>query len=109
MRVKRGKLTGDKEHNKLFVWIDTDQTADPTAPRDELLGAYRDEIAFLRRELERKDHLLAAALERIPPQLEAPSAHPESPEMATEEAERPATGGIQEGAQRPWWRRVFRG
>jgi chromosome segregation ATPase len=37
----------------------------------------------------------------------------ESPQTAEEEPERtgprPATGGAQEGAQRPWWRRMFGG
>ena len=51
--------------------------------------------------------LLAAALERIAPQLEDP---PEPSESATEgEAMRSssACGGAQEGAQRPWWWRMF--
>jgi hypothetical protein len=55
--------------------------------------------------------LLAAALERIPPQLEAPPKPSESPETATEgEAMRcsSATGGAQEGAEGPWWRSCFR-
>jgi hypothetical protein len=92
MRVKRGKLEGDKEGNRLFVWIDTDQTADPTADRDELLEAYRDQIAFLRRELERRDQLLAAALSRIP-ELDRPPEARESPEMAESPgpSERPFT------------------
>jgi hypothetical protein len=37
----------------------------------------------------------------------------QSPETVKEEPEgaepHPATGGAQEGARRPWWRRVFRG
>jgi len=56
--------------------------------------------------------LLMAALERIPPQLEAPSEARESPETVEEEPERaeprPATGA-QEGMQRPWWRRILGG
>jgi hypothetical protein len=54
-------------------------------------------------------HLLAAALERIPPQLEALREPSESPETATEgEAMRSsATGGAQEGAQRPRWRKLL--
>jgi hypothetical protein len=34
---------------------------------------------------------------------------PETPEEETERAEqpRPASGGAQEGAERPWWRRMF--
>jgi hypothetical protein len=118
MRVKRGKLEGDKEGNRLLVWIDPDQTEDQTSSArfatDELLEAYRDEITFLRRELERKDHLLAAALERIPA-IEAPPEPRGSPETAEEEPERgearPAGGEAQEGAEKtsPWWRRVFGG
>jgi hypothetical protein len=55
--------------------------------------------------------LLMAALERIPPQIEAPQEAPESPETVEEEPERaeprPATVESQETVQRPWWRRVF--
>jgi len=59
------------------------------------------------RERDRENRrLLAAALERIPPQLEAPSEPRESPETATETA----TGDQEEGTQqRPWWRRIFEG
>ena len=59
------------------------------------------------------DRLLSAALERIPPRLEAPQEARESPQTVEEEPERaeprPATGGAQEGARRPWWRRMFGG
>jgi hypothetical protein len=59
------------------------------------------------------DRLLSAALERIPPQLEAPSEAPQSPETteeATDRAElRHATGVAQEGVRRPWWRRLIGG
>ena len=52
-----------------------------------------------------------AALERIPPQLEAPSGERESPETVEEERERaeprPNASGAQEGARRPWWRKMF--
>ena len=57
--------------------------------------------------------LLMAALERIPPQLEAPQEARESPETARGEPEGAgpdsATGGAQGGARRPWWRRMFGG
>jgi hypothetical protein len=54
------------------------------------------------------DRLLSAALERIPPQLEAPQEARESPRTAEEEPERAEprsdVGGAQEGVRRPWWR-----
>jgi hypothetical protein len=60
------------------------------------------------------DRLLSAALERIPPQLEAPQVARASPQTVEEEPERaeprPTTGGAQEGVRRrSWWRRVFGG
>jgi hypothetical protein len=58
------------------------------------------------------DRLLSAALECIP-QLEAPQEARESPQTVEEAPERAepnsATGGAQEGVQRPWWRRMFGG
>jgi hypothetical protein len=74
-------------------------------------------VELLEQELERAHErdretrrLLAAALERIPPQLEAPQEASEAAETVKEEPERaeprPTTVGAQEGARRPWWRRV---
>ena len=55
------------------------------------------------------DRLLSAALEQIPPQLEAPPEARESPQTVEEEPDRAephsATGGAQEGVRRPWWRK----
>ena len=81
------------------------------------------EVEFLRAELRRreddyreetrrKDHIIAAALERIPPQLEPPRDTPRAAEPATAEPDggehRPATDGAQEAAEnRSWWRRWF--
>jgi hypothetical protein len=62
------------------------------------------------------DRLLSAALERIPPQLEALQEARESPQTVDEEPERAEAHsdapGAQEGVQRPWrslWRRILRG
>jgi hypothetical protein len=59
------------------------------------------------------DRLLSAALDRIPPQLEAPSEARESPETVEEEPERAepnsAMGEAPEATQSPWWRRIFGG
>jgi hypothetical protein len=59
------------------------------------------------------DRLLSAALERIPPQLEALQEARDSPQTVEEEPDRAephsATVEAQEGTQRPWWRRIFGG
>jgi len=80
-----------------------------------------DRIRYLERQVEeerearrRADTLLARLMDRMP-ELEAPQEaapdEPGSPEAVEEEPERAephsATGGAQEGVQRPWWRRVF--
>jgi hypothetical protein len=97
---------------------DADATSDRTADRTELVEEMRDRIASLEHQLEqerdasrRKDHLLAAALERIPPQLEAPQEPRESPESAgPSDAPTESTEGPQEPAERvSWWQRWFGG
>ena len=136
-RIKRGKLeraeADDPSDLRVYVWLDFDQTESRHKVEGEgehangngeaLVESLQAQVGHLLRELEirneelrRKDHLLAAAIERIPPQLEAPrqqngsSGAAEAPEGSQP---RHATGGAQEAPQaphgRPWWRRVFGG
>jgi excisionase family DNA binding protein len=103
--------------------------------KDEAIADLRDRVAFLERQLEgraeeirRRDHIIAALTERIPPAIEAPK--PEKPprdrESTAEESARVAPSsaeGTRTGSERPrdtaefpvrgsllrpWWRRVFR-
>ena len=120
-RLSRGTLESIKDQGTVYVLIYRDMvrhTADIPIDRPgesgALISEMRGRIEDLRTQLEseRQAHaearrLLAAALERIPPQLEAPSEPREAPETATEgDAER-HPGGVKEGARRPWWRRMF--
>jgi hypothetical protein len=111
------------------VILDTDQDAaskvqdtdQPQSDANALISAKDETIAALRDQLEaeRQAHaearrLLMAALERIPPQLEAPSEARESPETVEEERERGRESPrsaveSQEDVQRPWWKRIFTG
>ena len=120
MRIKRGTLSAERQGGRVFVLLGqghptehTTERTDLTDPRDELIAQLRSEVEAWREEARRKDHLLAAALERIPPQLEAPPDAPGSPETVEKEqgrAEpRPDAPAAQEGEARPWWRRVFGG
>jgi hypothetical protein len=128
-RVERGTLRSDKgADGRRYVYVDTvtdnvaDEGEDTSATRehDALISELRAHNDTLREQLEaeRQAHaearrLLMAALERIPPQLEAPSEARESPETAEEkqgrDAPHSATAGAQEGLQRPWWRRIIGG
>jgi hypothetical protein len=119
-RIKRGTLRTERESGRVWVILDTDQprpggapTGGRAADRAELVDELRERVAFLERELEtrteenrRKDHLLAAALERIPA-IEAP----ESPETPAESAPNTTGGPEAETPAEPrsWWRRVFGG
>jgi len=107
-RAKRGTLQSERgDDGRLYVWVDADDhTGDGGNDhvhheRDELVEELRDRIRYLEEESRRKDHLLAAALERIPA-LEAPPEERESPETASEEPAK--VTHVPEEGRRPWWR-----
>jgi hypothetical protein len=89
-RVQRGTIPWDKDaEGRTYVYLDPsethlgaggERTRDTPAgqTRDELLEAYRDQVEFLRRELECKDTIIMSLTQRIP-ELEAPRSHQESP------------------------------
>jgi hypothetical protein len=128
-RISRDTIPHEKsEDGRVWVILDTDQDSaskvrDTDQPRsdvtalisakDETITALRDQLEAERQAHAEARRLLMAALERIPPQLEAPPEARESPQTAEEESDRaeprPATGGAQESAHRPWWRRMFGG
>jgi excisionase family DNA binding protein len=129
-RIHRGKIAYERDQDGRYLVYPTETDKRQTVRQDSvqyesnaLIFELRARIELLEDQLEQANErerqaterdrenrrLLAAALERIPPQLEAPSEARESPETATEgEAER-HPGGVKEGARRPWWRRVFGG
>jgi septal ring factor EnvC (AmiA/AmiB activator) len=99
-RISRDTIPHERDKDgRVWVLLDTDQDAsskvrDTDQPRSDseaLISEMRDRIAHLERQLEQErqansEHrrLLAAALERIPPQLEAPQEASEAPETAEE-------------------------
>ena len=111
-RAIRGTLGSKKiEDGSLYEWLDAgtpNGTPNGSTPTQAHLDSLQEQIAFLRCELERNNHLLAA-LECILA-IEAPR---DAPQTAAEDAEgsehRPATGGVQDGSERrsSWWRRFF--
>jgi hypothetical protein len=135
MRSRRGTLDSEHENGRLYVWLDTDETSVRSQAEveafEEVLEELREQVRYLRESLaeeraarteerRRHDTLMAQLVQRIP-ELEAPQERsPDAPRGAAggtsrEEASpaqegaepRSATGGVQEGAERPWWRRVF--
>jgi hypothetical protein len=118
-RIRRGTLPVERDGGTVYVLLEGDDHARTTAdqPRttadqpgdrtDLLIAELQDRVRSLEEANRENRRLLAAALERIPPQLEAPPEPAESPETATDGEADPRPGGVQEGAQRPWWRRWF--
>lgn len=128
-RIERGQLGHERVDGRVYVYLDDNQTKsglDVEVESTSLISELRARIELLEDQLEQANErerqaterdrenrrLLAAALERIPPQLEAPRDERESPVTPTEEEAEPrpspATGAAQEGMERvSWWRRVF--
>jgi excisionase family DNA binding protein len=130
-RIQRGKLRSERDASgTLYVHLDRSETVrdkpqgQSETVRDELVGELRDRVRSLESRLDeekesrrRADTIIAqltqanAALAARVPELEASSEQPEAPETAEEAPDRaeprPATGEAQEGARRPWWRRVL--
>ena len=124
-RLSRGTLEGERNRGRVFVLLDADITdltgadAGITSEQTALIESLRDQVEYLRRELavrteenRRKDHLLAAALDRIP-EIEAPNQEPPGvAEPATEMPMGPTASEASEAAQeaperRSWWREFF--
>jgi hypothetical protein len=130
-RIKRKTLEHERHSGTVYVLLDADQPTNRTRPdndqttdqpqsaSDALISQMQARVASLEYQLEQErqansEHrrLLAAALERIPPQLEAPSEPREVPETVKEQPERaeprPTATETQEPLQsRPWWRKLF--
>jgi len=150
-RIQRGSMRHEKaKDGRVYVWVeatrnatqdttqdaaqDTERTSQDTyqdTTQDERLGDLREQVSYLRRQLDeerearrRADTIIAQLARaneeqaRTIGELEASSEPPtdkrESPQTAEEEPEsaetRSATVGAQEDVQRrPWWRRIFGG
>jgi hypothetical protein len=122
-RVTRGSLEHDKEDDgRVYVYVDArgrrgvdvgqDEGVDPD--NNALISHLRDEVAYLRDENRRKDEII---MQQAMTMRQLTAAQPQEPteaaETVEEEPERaehqPDAGGAQEGARRPWWRRLFGG
>jgi len=111
-RVKRGTLESEKDADgRVYVFLDTDQESGaPRSDTERLISTLQEQLALEREAHAEARRLLAAALERIPPQLEPPQEARETPEK--DAAPRPGTQIPPETPAeepRPWWRRMFGG
>ena len=114
-RIQRGSLQHDKGlDGRVYVYLEGNEHANgdgerdgtQAATQDTLLAALREEVDFLRGELERKDAIILALTSRIPG-LEAPRGPRRSPETVAAASREPVPG--ERPLERPWWRRMFGG
>jgi excisionase family DNA binding protein len=120
-RVTRGTLEHEKKDDgRIYIYLDAGDRRGVDVGRDTgvdphnnaLISQLRDEVAYLRDENRRKDEIIMQQamtmrqLTAAPPQepTEAAETVEEEPERAEPHSDAP---GAQEGARRPWWRRVF--
>jgi hypothetical protein len=135
-RISREQMRWEKDDDgRVYVFLDSSESVNDKATdrvndrsKDELVDslrdqitAYKDQVDYLRAELarrseehreemRRKDHLLAATLERIPA-IEAPAEEPSEPrESPVTTFEDEGKGEIpRETEKRTWWQRMFGG
>lgn len=118
-RIQRGTIPWDKDgEGRIYVYVDPSETGPGTGEdksrdseagrsRDELLEAYKEQVDFLRRELERKDTIIMSLTQRIP-ELEPVSEPQNGPERGSAG---PGDGETPPEAVRPrsWLYRFFFG
>jgi hypothetical protein len=119
-RIRRGKLEAEHDRGAVYVWVDAPEDTDSHGPSETSQGQsadqaqriedLREQVSYLREQLDeanerdRENRRIIAALTSRIPAIEAPETVEEEPEQAEP---RSAPGGAQEGARRPWWRRVI--
>ncbi len=132
-RAERGSLKREKDpaDGTVYILLDTDHSASgqgasrhaegAETQTSHLVDSLQDQVNYLRRELDirneelrRKDHLLAAALERIPALEEAPSEPQDAPETGSDlspgvDPQGDDAGPQQGVSRRSWWRGLFGG
>jgi hypothetical protein len=118
-RLSRGTLPKVKEGGVVYVLLPAGMSTDTPDDMSQsatgaLISEMRSRIQFLEDELQRKDAILLNMTDAMkalsPPSQEGPPEAPESSEPATEgRSGTVAPQDPQEGAQRPWWRRMFGG
>src|SRR5215210_8563590 len=120
-RVTRKTLRHDKAPDgRVFVYLDAGARRGVDGGQDEgvdpynsaLISRLEGEVEFLRDQVRRQQEIIAQQAVTMRQLTEAPPQEPseaaETGEEAPERAEpHSATGGTQEGARRPWWKRVL--
>jgi hypothetical protein len=103
MRIKRGTLPSERRADRVYVWLVPERTRAPTAEQTpdhtaELIATLREQLQAERQAHAEARRIIAGLVERLPPQLEAPSEPRERPERGAREPERVGAGSDTGGA-----------
>src|SRR5215211_4648954 len=118
-RIHRGKIRYERDEGGHYIVYPTGDDIRQTVVRDyvqsessALISELRAQIGRLEDQLEQANErdkenrrLLAAALERIPPQLEAPQTSEDAPGAPADD---PVREEPRPEESVPWWRRILR-
>jgi hypothetical protein len=112
MRVRRGTLPSERDETGVRVILNVDEI--PTVETNDALNEHlREEVAYLREENQRKDHIIAALVQRVPA-LEPPSDERRDAHASHDAPSGgyPSTGSSrgdpENQSSRGWWSRLFR-
>jgi hypothetical protein len=86
-RIKRGTLRAEREAGRVYVLVAGAASRDESPGESPLVAVLREQLAAERQAHAEVRRLLAATLERIPPQLEAPAEPPPDERGSPERAE----------------------
>ena len=113
-RLRRGTLDSERESGTVYVWVEPSELASqrPSSDESELLEALRDQVRYLREQLDeerqarteerRRQDTIIVQLTQLIPGLESPQSRedaPESPRSTHSRSE--AAGEAQEPAEHP--------
>jgi predicted nucleotidyltransferase len=109
MRVRRGTLPSERdETGTVRVILDADQVV-PDETNDALNEHLREEVEYLREENRRKDHILAALIQKVPALQAAADERRDVPASRDDPAGGYSGTGSREDSEKPasWWRRII--
>ena len=110
MRVRRGTLPSERDEKGVKVILNADQVR-PDPDETNLAEHLREEVEYLREENLRKDHLIAALIQKVPA-LQAASDERRDVNASRDDpvggySDTGSPGGIREKSS-SWWSRLFR-
>ena len=108
-QIRSVKVTEGKKE-RLYIFLDSDEDKFPEPFQERYMKSLEDRVRTLEEEVYRQQAIILSMSQSMQA-LTGASEPRESPEMVEEELEReeprPDPPGAQEGARRPWWRRMF--